>query len=116
MESTVQNDNRAPVRIQIEYGSGGPFFSAQSLNLSRGGVFLQTEFLLPPGRGVQLIFNIPAKPRLSVLGRVVWTRGPGDPRGPAGIGIQFETVAPEVLQVIEELLQDHNRTKAPSPS
>lgn len=116
MDRTVQKDNRAPVRIQIEYGGGGPFFSAQSLNLSRGGVFLQTEFLLPPGRAVQLIFNIPAKPRLSILGRVVWTRSPGDPRGAAGIGIQFETVAPEALRVIEELFQNHNRTSAPSPS
>ena len=116
MGGTIQDDKRAPVRIQIEYGSGEPFFSAQSLNLSRGGVFLQTEFLLPPGRAVQLIFNIPAKPRLSVVGRVVWTRGAGDPRGPAGIGIQFETVAPEVLRVIEDLLQDQNRTKAPASS
>lgn len=114
MDGTIQKDNRAPVRIQIEYGGGGPFFSAQSLNISRGGVFLQTEYLLPPGRAVQLTFNLPDGPRVSAQGRVVWTRASGDPRGPAGMGIQFETLAPEVLHVIEDLLRKRGNGGTPS--
>jgi uncharacterized protein (TIGR02266 family) len=105
MDGKTQKDNRAPVRIQIEYGDGGPFFSAQSLNISRGGVFLQTEYLLAPGRAVLLNFNLPEGPRVSTRGQVIWTRTPGDPRGPAGMGIQFETLPPEALRVIEDLLQ-----------
>ena len=104
MDVVSQKDDRAPVQIQIEYGGEGPFFSAQSLNISRGGVFLQTEYLLPPGRAVQLNFQLPAGPRVSARGRVIWTRPTGDPRGPAGMGIQFEALAPEALRAIENLL------------
>jgi len=114
MDGPVQKDKRAPVRIQIEYGGGGPFFSAQSLNISRGGVFLQTEYLLTPGRAVLLNFNLPDGPRVSARGHVIWTRAPGDPRGPAGMGIQFETLAPEVLRVIEDLLQGAPKGGAPT--
>lgn len=100
-----QKDDRAPVRIQVECRGTGPFFSGESLNVSRGGVFLQTEYLLPPGRTVQLSFCLPDGPRISTRGRVIWTRGPGDPRGPAGMGIQFETLSPEVLRSLESLMQ-----------
>lgn len=105
MGGSTQKDERAPVRIQVECRGNGPFFSAESLNVSRGGVFLQTEYLLTPGRAVQLSFCLPDGPRISARGRVVWTRASGDPRGPAGMGIQFDTLAPEVLQALENLIQ-----------
>ncbi|HEU5395242.1 MAG TPA: TIGR02266 family protein [Candidatus Methylomirabilis sp.] len=114
MDAVSQKDDRAPVQIQIEYGGEGPFFSAQSLNISRGGVFLQTEFLLPPGRAVQLNFQLPAGPRVSARGRVIWTRSPGDPRGPAGMGIQFETLPPEALRAIEGLLGNGAGRQSPA--
>lgn len=112
----MQKDDRAPVRIQIECRGTGPFFSARSLNISRGGVFLQTEYLLTPGRPVQLNFCLPDGPRISARGRVVWTRGPGDPRGPAGMGIQFETLAPEVLRVLENLIQSSQKDNGAGPA
>ena len=105
MQRPFKNDNRTPVRIQVECRAGGPSFSAQSLNISRGGVFLQTESLLPAGRTLQLVFSLPDGPRVSAHGRVAWTRPPGDPQGPAGMGIQFESIAPEILRVIEEILE-----------
>lgn len=111
MDGPTQKDDRAPVRIQVECRGAGPFFSGQSLNVSRGGVFLQTEYLLPPGRTVQLSFSLPDGPRISTRGRVIWTRGPGDPRGPSGMGIQFETLGPEVLRALEELIQSSQNQK-----
>jgi uncharacterized protein (TIGR02266 family) len=111
-----QKDDRAPVRIQVECRGTGPFFSAESLNVSRGGVFLQTEYLLPPGRTVQLRFCLPDGPRISTRGRVIWTREPGDPHGPAGMGIQFETLAPEVLRALEDLIQSSQKKNAQAPA
>lgn len=112
MDGPTQKDDRAPVRIQVECRSAGPFFSAHSVNISRGGVFLQTEYLLPPGRTVQLSFCLPDGPRISTRGRVIWTRGPGDPRGPAGMGIQFDTLGPEVLRALEDLIQSSQKKNA----
>ena len=114
MQRPFQNDNRAPVRIQVECRAGGPSFSAESLNISRGGVFLQTDYLLPAGRTLQLVFSLPDGPRVSAHGRVAWTRPPGDPQGPAGLGIQFERIAPEILRVIEGILEKEASTGKPA--
>lgn len=113
-DNRILNDNRTPARIQVECRAGGPSFSAESLNISRGGVFLQTESLLPAGHTLQLIFSLPEGPRVSAHGRVAWTRPPGDPQGPAGMGIQFESIAPEILRVIEAILEKEAGTGRPA--
>ena len=114
MQRPFQNDNRTPVRTQVECRAGGPSFSAESLNISRGGVFLQTDYLLPAGSTLQLIFSLPDGPRISAHGRVAWTRPPGDPQGPAGLGIQFESITPEILRVIEGILEKEASTAKPA--
>jgi uncharacterized protein (TIGR02266 family) len=105
--------DRMPYSVQVEFRTPSSFLVAYSVNLSRGGMFLETESELPTGAPITVDLDVPTAGRISLNGIVAWRRAAGevDPassgpmiEGPAGVGIEFQDVAPQLGTVIDRLV------------
>ena len=72
-----------PYRVQVEFRTASSFLVAYSVNLSRGGLFLETEHDIPTGAPIALELRVPGTGPLELDGMVTWRRGRRQPRGPA---------------------------------
>jgi uncharacterized protein (TIGR02266 family) len=100
--------DRMPYSVAVEFRTPSSFLVAYSVNLSRGGMFIETDTDIPTGALVTLDFAIPTAGQVSLNGVVAWRRGPelveGQPEGPPGIGIELADVAPQLGRVIDQLV------------
>ena len=61
--------------MKVTYRSTGSFLVSYSLNLSKGGLFLESDAPLPVGTTLTLKLQIPgAQEEAVVTGRVAWVR------------------------------------------
>jgi len=93
-----------PYAVQVEFRTASSFLVAYSVNLSRGGLFLETDADIPTGALMTLDFSVPAAGTTSLNGVVAWRRGAADIEGPPGIGIEFQDVAPQLGTMIDKLV------------
>jgi uncharacterized protein (TIGR02266 family) len=100
--------DRMPYSVQVEFRTASSFLVAYSVNLSRGGIFIETDTELPSGVLVALELNVPGAGLLHLVGIVSWRRGHESPDGPPGIGIEFQDVAPQLGTVIDKLVSSFN--------
>ncbi len=102
--------SRAAVKLAIEYGEDPvETLSDYSVNLSAGGVFLESETLLPVNTSLSLEFYLPG-PDVTVRchGRVAWVNSAAlgkQPRLPNGMGIQFLDLAMDYRYAIREFIK-----------
>ena len=84
-------DPRYDRQLEIEVLFEGKKQTSQTLNISLGGLYLESASPLPIGTTVQLRFQLPTQPEpVEVAGDVRWIvkkEGPGDK---SGIGIRFQ--------------------------
>ena len=66
---------RIPYSVQVEFRTASSFLVAYSVNLSRGGIFLETDVDLPTGVLLGLDLVVPGTGMLSLIGLVAWRRG-----------------------------------------
>lgn len=81
---------RVSVALEVEYRSSGAFLVAYTANLSKGGVFIETDHPLPIGKEVLLRFNVPGEGVIEVHGVVAWVQAWAADGKPQGMGIRFE--------------------------
>ena len=96
-----------PYAVQVEFRTASSFLVAYSVNLSRGGLFLETEADIPTGAPMTLDFQVPGSGTTSLNGVVAWRRsgaGGESGEGPIGIGIEFQDVAPQLGTLIDKLV------------
>jgi uncharacterized protein (TIGR02266 family) len=94
-----------PYAVQVEFRTASSFLVAYSVNLSRGGLFLETDADVPTGAPMTLDFSVPGAGITSLNGVVAWRRSSGEAReGPVGIGIEFQDVAPQLGAMIDKLV------------
>jgi uncharacterized protein (TIGR02266 family) len=100
--------DRMPYSVHAEFRTASSFLVAYSVNLSRGGLFLETDADIPTGALVTVDFAVPSAGPVSLNGVVTWRRGgepiEGQPEGPPGLGIEFQDVAPQLGGVIDKLV------------
>lgn len=107
-----RDHDRMPYSVQVEFRTPSSFLVAYSVNLSRGGMFVETESDLPTGAPITVDLDVPTAGRISLNGIVAWRRGneadgpPSGPivEGPAGVGIEFQDVTPQLGSVIDRLV------------
>jgi uncharacterized protein (TIGR02266 family) len=96
---------RMPYVVQVDFRTASSFLVAYSVNLSRGGMFLETEAEIPTGALMTLDFTVPGAGTTSLNGVVAWRRALDESSaGPPGIGIEFQDVAPALGHVIDKLV------------
>jgi len=93
-----------PYAVQVEFRTASSFLVAYSMNLSRGGLFLETDADIPTGALMTLDFEVPGAGTTSLNGVVAWRRGGDESAGPPGIGVEFQDVAPQLGSVIDRLV------------
>lgn len=94
-----------PYAVQVEFRTASSFLVAYSVNLSRGGLFLETDADIPTGAAMTLDFAVPGAGTTSLNGVVAWRRGAAEAaEGPVGIGIEFQDVAPQLGATIDTLV------------
>ncbi len=96
---------RVRVRLRISYGSGQESMVARfTVNLSTGGVFIETDELRPVDTPLEVIFELPElRSGVRCRARVAWLNSqdsPSAPLLPAGMGLQFLDLSLEDLEAI----------------
>ncbi len=105
---------RVPTRIIVRYGEDPlNLFHAFSVNLSSGGIFIETDDPYPPDRELFLEFSLPNTAQPVVCKAfVAWINtmdGPVHPGMPAGMGLQFLSLSlPDLLAVWDHISHDHD--------
>ena len=96
---------RAPGQLQVEFRSPTALLVAYTVNLSRGGMFIQCGTDLPPeGAVLDLEITLPDRSVVGLQGVVTWQRPEANENGPRGVGLQFDTLAEELGAIVDSLV------------
>ncbi len=103
--SSQRRDSRLPAKLEVSYRTQGAFLIAYSVNLSKGGVFLETPDLLALGTEVTLRLDVPDAGEFELVGVVAWVRN-GSPDGlPDGMGIQLRELDERYGEAIDKMVE-----------
>src|SRR5262245_25789449 len=81
---------RHDATVRMQTGELGAAFEARSVNLSVGGVFVESERVLNPGAQVEMRVNLrDGGTPLETRGEVVWVRPQDDETARAGMAVRF---------------------------
>lgn len=112
---------RVPTRLIVRYGLDSKnLFHAFSVNLSSGGVFIETEEPYDLDQELFLEFSLPnASQPILCKASVAWVNKPLQPVHPgmpAGMGLQFLSLSlPDLLAVWEHISHDNDEKPAIKP-
>jgi uncharacterized protein (TIGR02266 family) len=101
---TEREHDRMPYSVEVDFRTASSFLVAYSVNLSRGGLFLETQADIPTGAQLTVDLQIPSAGLVPINGIVAWRREADSSDGPAGIGIEFQDVTPRLGVVIDRLV------------
>lgn len=94
-----------PYAVQVEFRTASSFLVAYSVNLSRGGMFVETDADIPTGALLTLDFAVPGAELASLNGVVAWRRTLDEiASGPPGIGVELQDVSPQIGTLIDRLV------------
>jgi len=111
--STVERSSkRLKSELRVYYGpSQQTILSGFSVDLSTGGLYLQTEFPLHVDDSLVLIFSLSSQGRsVSCKARVAWSNSESDSRKqelPPGVGLQFVDLPLEDLMLISTFIEKY---------
>jgi uncharacterized protein (TIGR02266 family) len=95
---------RMPYSVQVVFRTPSSFLVAYSVNLSRGGLFIETDAEIPSGSPLTVDLTIPTAGQVSLHGAVTWRRAADSQEGPAGLGVEFTDIAPQLGALIDRLV------------
>ncbi|MFH0903134.1 MAG: TIGR02266 family protein [Pseudomonadota bacterium] len=99
-----RREARVPLTLRVEYNTANQFLTDYTENVSRGGTFVLTDRCLPVGTPLEASLSFPGliKP-FTLCGTVKWVRT--GPDGERGVGVQFDSLSPEVASNLDTLVQ-----------
>lgn len=101
---------RFKIRLAIFYGPGEQdLMTDYSVNMSTGGVFIESGKILPVDTPLMVEFRLPINNKLiTCKARVAWVNEPGAPVKPSlppGMGVQFLELTLENIRAIRNFLR-----------
>jgi uncharacterized protein (TIGR02266 family) len=81
---------RVPLALEISYRSAGTFLVAYTTNLSKGGVFIETDDLVPVGTEIVLRLGVPGEDVAELAASVAWVSEVAEGGHGPGMGLRFE--------------------------
>ena len=114
---TVRSFERVSFETEVRLSADGRDIWAWSRNVSRGGMFVETDAPLEPDSEFVMEFTVPDMPIVvQPTARVVWRRPLGHERGP-GMGLQFLKLDRDAAQWLEQYVYERSATaEAPAPA
>lgn len=89
----------------VNYSVEGRFYTSHILDISAGGVFIETRIPFTPGQDVSLTFPLPDyQKHIKIIGEIVRVTQ-------QGIGVKFKTVNRDQEGMIESLLRGLTGTR-----
>ncbi len=104
-------NGRIPCVLRVKFRTASSFLVAYSVNISRGGLFLETSSPMELGQEIQLRLEVESRVPMEISGRVVWRREPNDPAGAPGIGVEFVQSSDALGVFIDNLISEFTRTR-----
>jgi len=105
---------RVEVETNVRIRTAGVEAWGLSANLSRGGIFIEADAVMPSETEVELDFELPeAELPLHSTARVVWAREGEQPGARSGMGLQFLAIDREASRQIETFIFERARHEAP---
>lgn len=98
---------RLPVHVNFTVGddgsdeSGNLYFASR--NVSIGGAFLASEFLLEKGTAIAVHFELPGEVPIDAKATVAWVSDDEDSE--PGMGIAFTVIAPQSVAAIQRFIE-----------
>ena len=100
---------RVPTKILIKYRNATQFFTDYIQNISRGGIFVPTHQPLPEGTRLEISFSLPDCDRLiTTEGVVAHSVYPDSDDIPSGMGVQFQQLSEDNLNLIDAYVESFN--------
>jgi len=103
---------RYKIRLAIFHGPDQQTLMTQySVNISTGGLFLETTRIVPVDTLLHVEFMLPGKNNpISCKAKVAWTNEPDalkKPSLPPGMGLQFLTLSLDDIHTIQDFLSNY---------
>jgi len=113
-----RNHARKSFEVEVSLESDHNFFMGLTENISEGGLFVQTQKLLPVGTALNIALSLAtSREPVAIEGVVRWVRSAnavrqehdnfgsgGDEAFKAGLGIQFQHLTPEAARAITKFI------------
>ncbi len=100
-----RRSQRTPVTVRIEYATVDALFSDFTRNINEGGIFVETDELVPLDEKVELRLRLPGTQELvHARGRVVRVE-PASEGSAAGIAIEFEQLDAAARELINQAVR-----------
>lgn len=110
LQVAQRNAPRVALRLSVHYGIGNEEQELQeySINVSTGGLFIETDNPPAGSTPLRLEFFLPGQDRpIRCLGRVAWVNaedGQENPQLPRGMGVQFVDMSLEDMRLIRSFI------------
>jgi uncharacterized protein (TIGR02266 family) len=102
MSSERRRHPRLSIAVEVDFGSEHNFYSAQTRDISIGGLFIETDVALPIGTRLRVDLKF-LKTLLQAEAEVAWVlTGPGD--AAVGMGVRFVALAAPAKKAIEDFM------------
>jgi uncharacterized protein (TIGR02266 family) len=108
LEKRSETRLNAGVLVQVVQENES-LFKEFCVNLSAGGLFLESEWPLPEDTPLALQFELPDSKFIDCKARVAWVNEPGSrvcQNLPPGMGIQFLDLRPENLEALRDFIKN----------
>jgi len=99
-EPSMRENPRRPCLINADCSIKGNSFRSYILDISIGGVFIETGERVPVGETILLNFTLPTFSHpVALPGKIAWS-------GPQGFGVKFEVVPPPEGRAIKDYIDN----------
>ncbi len=100
---------RYMAHLRVKYGRSQELLTDYTINLSAGGLFIETENFLPVDASLNIEFILPdCITTIRCKGRVAWVNHPAsikNPNLPAGMGLQFLDLTFDDMDAIRQYIK-----------
>jgi len=108
-DTSRRRHERLRLPLQVAYRSTGSFLVSYSVDLSQGGLFLETTRPREIGTELDLRLAIPgAEQDVRLRGIVQWVRAEAEHGQPPGMGIEFKDVEQSCGSLIDSLIKHYS--------
>ncbi len=109
-DKPIRRSPRLNHEVMVGVTSEQGHFTGWGTNLSKGGVFVNSNSTPPKDTHVSVLLQLPGVPECKLEGRVAWSKPAGPAVDEPGMGIEFlnpdEATQRLVGQMVEKLRQD----------